>query len=541
MKQIRRLILATVGLAAFCGSAFAAYFSTGQADGRWWLLDPDGARFFSLGVCVVDPSGYYAPDLGYSPYQQNILAIYGDEAAWAETTRDRLQTWGFNTIGSWGKVSLFENDMPYTVNLGLADANWQYGEVTDYFDPGWLDFVDTRVAQQVTPRAADENLVGWFLDNELRWGPDWRSVKDLFAEYFAFPETAAGKIALVDFLVDRYGGDVAAFNSAWGMSLTSFDDLLPMTDTTPMSLQSPMKEDRVAFGALVADKFFMETTDRIRAADPNHLILGVRFVSWAISKAIVEASAPYVDVLSLNHYTVYPFYEPLLDGIASLFSWASPHDEWAEFHALTGLPVMVSEFNVRAYDSGLPNTNPYDWFFYTVDTQAERADFYEGFARAAFESAHVVGIHWFSYMDEPAEGRFDGENGNTGIVNEQDEPYDLLVTRMAETNADALVWPPAGDDDDSADDDATDDDVTDDDATDDDATDDDATDDDATDDDAMDDDADDDVMDDDTDDDADDDIDDDGDLPGDDDSVSGEADDDAVPAGDDDDDGGCGC
>jgi agarase len=46
----------------------------------------------------------------------------------------------------------------------------------------------------------------------------------------------------------------------------------------------------------------------------------------------------------------------------------------------------------------------------------------------------VVGAHWFEYADEPAEGRFDGENSNYGLVNIRDEPYEVFIAAVRETN-----------------------------------------------------------------------------------------------------------
>ena len=41
-------------------------------------------------------------------------------------------------------------------------------------------------------------------------------------------------------------------------------------------------------------------------------------------------------------------------------------------------------------------------------------------------------------MDEPKEGRWDGENGNYGLVNVEDKPYETFVSSVAKTNAN--VW-----------------------------------------------------------------------------------------------------
>ena len=47
---------------------------------------------------------------------------------------------------------------------------------------------------------------------------------------------------------------------------------------------------------------------------------------------------------------------------------------------------------------------------------------------------YFLGFHWFDYMDEPKGGRFDGENGNYGLVNIEDQPYTEFVERLKAVN-----------------------------------------------------------------------------------------------------------
>src|SRR5690349_14580785 len=68
--------------------------------GALWIVAPDGRPFFSLGVCCVGmgiPRGEYDPQKpGYAAWRQ-----YADPASWADATLQRLQSWGFTTIGGW--------------------------------------------------------------------------------------------------------------------------------------------------------------------------------------------------------------------------------------------------------------------------------------------------------------------------------------------------------------------------------------------------------------------------------------------------------
>jgi agarase len=46
----------------------------------------------------------------------------------------------------------------------------------------------------------------------------------------------------------------------------------------------------------------------------------------------------------------------------------------------------------------------------------------------------AVGYHWFEWVDEPKEGRFDGEDSNYGLVNINDKPYEDFVNAAKATN-----------------------------------------------------------------------------------------------------------
>ncbi len=65
-------------------------------------------------------------------------------------------------------------------------------------------------------------------------------------------------------------------------------------------------------------------------------------------------------------------------------------------------------------------------------------------AAAAYVNAHaavpwIIGWHWFRWVDEPPDGRFDGEDNNFGLVNLYDEPYDALARALQEAHAAALA------------------------------------------------------------------------------------------------------
>ena len=169
-----------------------------------------------------------------------------------------------------------------------------------------------------------------------------------------------------------------------------------------------------AFAALVAERYFALTSAAIKAADPHHLVLGCRF-AYVPPPGVIDAAARHVDVISFNCYD--PDASTVIDA-----------------YAVTGKPCLIGEFSFRGADSGLPNTNGAGPL---VATQAERAVCFRRYVTAALRKQAVVGFHWFEHADQPANGRFDGENSNFGTVTIGDDVYEELTQAMSTINAEA--------------------------------------------------------------------------------------------------------
>ena len=112
------------------------FFTVAERAGQWYLVTPEGDPFYSIGVNVLNTRPYVDQQTGVSPYLQAVNARYDDHEAWATAQASRLEQWGFNTVGAWSEWELFAEQVPYTLILNLAGADWQAGTVPDYFDPG---------------------------------------------------------------------------------------------------------------------------------------------------------------------------------------------------------------------------------------------------------------------------------------------------------------------------------------------------------------------------------------------------------------------
>ncbi|MBN2310010.1 MAG: hypothetical protein JXR94_13640, partial [Candidatus Hydrogenedentes bacterium] len=352
---------------------------------------------------------------------------------WADAVHARLTEWNFNTQGAWSTGELNDR-MPRTQLLSLTQGYWggfiKEGKIPDFFAQEFRDYVSER-AKGIEQHAADPLVIGYLIDNELPWAPDYRSTPELFDGYLAMPAESPGKRKFIEVLKERHQ-PVESFNRVWKPSLAQWDDLAGMTALSARNKRYA-RADREAFTLVAAREYFRVTTEAIHQKDPGALVLGCRFIPQAVPRIVVQACGEYCDVVSVN------FYETAFLGKV-YFWWQKasiprmPQDGGlAAYHDVSGKPLMVTEFSFRAKDSGMPNTYPPGYAVQpVVKTQKDRAAKFEHYVTTWMSQPYFLGAHWFEHADEPKEGRFDGEDGNYGLVNIQDEPYQEFVEAVAE-------------------------------------------------------------------------------------------------------------
>jgi hypothetical protein len=356
------------------------YFHIGHEDGRSFFVTPTGQPFFSTGVDHV--ASYTDTDqvTGLCVYCETIQSEYPSTSAWETATVAQLRSWGFNSLGPFSDESEFAGQMPYTVQLNMASGD-------DWFAPSFVTNADEVAATQVAPSADDPDLIGWYTDSELTWGPNDSDFNSELQDYLQLP---AGSPGLA--VAEKYRGHPTRFLYA------------------------------------LATRYFKVTTAAIRKYDPNHLILGVKAEGQYIPPQLLEAARHYINVFSIDDYILQPGYA---QGIHALWpQYLSVTPTFSNFEKYAKIPIMVAEYSFIGETSQTPDSVPGVYAVYP--TQAARALAYTDYIAPLYEDAPwVVGDEWFEYVDEPQGGRVpDGENNNFGLVNVENQPYADLVTQM---------------------------------------------------------------------------------------------------------------
>lgn len=446
------------GIENLQGHNESGFFRTELIDGRWWLIDPLNNAFLSLGSDSVSFYADFAPLLGYSPYYLNLMAKFGGAGPehknlWAQGVMERYKLLGFNTIGSWGEIEYFKSRVSYTFNLNFTPEvvkNFGSNNVPTVSKGWWIGFPDVfdikfnenckEVAwKKITEETKNDSyLIGYFTDNELNWfggNQFWDNpAHTLSDDFISSPADYSGKQYWVnEFLKKKKGYTIESLNLSYGTNFSSWDEVLSVSQISNSPSYPAIENDKKEFLYEVGEQYFRVTNDAIKSADPNHMNLCARFASDAPDE-IVQKAGKYCDVLSVNDYYA-------LDNEISNQLLGDPQERWRRLYKDTkaeseGKPFIQTEFGIRARDSGLPNSWGAGW---SVEHQEERGQFYrDDLDRLLWLNSEgenfLVGFHWFKWADEPATGRFDGENSNYGLNNIKDEPYLTFYKMLGKYN-----------------------------------------------------------------------------------------------------------
>lgn len=417
-------------------------FRTQKHDGKWWFVDPEGRLFWSSGVTCVrfnvatvvagrescfawlpeegDPLAAFYQGKGrgrmYDFFRANARRKYGDDcdARFHDTAGRRLRSWGLNTIANWSSPESWRlRRVPYTIPVhlpripmlvasshmkaGLEKKKW----FPDPFAPKFREVLEQKLLE-LAEFKDDPWLLGVFIHNELPWslGNPWRGNRGtgIGAISLRTDGILAVKRALVEHLEATYA-TVADLNRAWGTDLSTWDACLAPLDLTDEQ-QQKAQTDLATLDQLIARQYFRVCREAMDAHMPGVLYLGCRF-SGMYSADIVRVAAEYCDVVSFN------IYDELPTGRTA--------DELA---TEMDFPVVIGEFHFGALDRGM-----FDPGLRRARDQAERAEKYVAYLRAAVTAPWCVGAHWFQYLDQALTGRRDGENYNIGFVDATDDPY----------------------------------------------------------------------------------------------------------------------
>ena len=368
-------------------------FRTEKVDGKWWLIDPDGHLFFSVGACLTGWRAETSAEqkrakndfFAYLPQARDYLRwtgmrklggrdfvnfpgmnyqrYFGKE--WSdivsEGIHDRMRAWGLNTLGCWSDDKLQKDrKTPYVL---ISSIWWQANGHRKFPSPFRESFQSDleKNLRKLSWAKNDPYCLGIFMGNELEWpdriGPTIENLP---------PEHPTKKWALRE--LKKLG-----------------------KPTTPAKLN-----DLESLYLPFVRSFFSKCKRAVEKELPGTLYLGCR--THRGPNVLGRGALGSVDVFSVNVYD------------SRVRSWQVPED--------TDIPIISSEFHFGAVDRGVPSPGlSGSW------DQRQRALSFAHYLSSALADPRFVGVHWFQWIDQSAAGRQDRENHQCGFIDVAGRSY----------------------------------------------------------------------------------------------------------------------
>lgn len=359
-------------------------------NGTAWLIDPTGRPVY---LRSVDAPAFKSVAAGRAVVAQlraagfNAFGGWAGDLYWLSRTNDALVAEGAEPVPTLVALSYSGFTGVDWLRHETEGAGSAGHEFPDVYDPDFETAFRTLVGSRLAALGAAPWCVGWFVGNEL----DFRDLHRRLA-------SPACWAAYVTFLRSRYGDSIAALNAAWGTALADFAALTPALADAPARI-GPKYADAAAFKRQTVRRFYERTAAIVRELDPGRLVFSPRFNDYGhFQEAEPDLLAASFDAAAVN---IYP--QNTEPGLAE------PERDYLGAVAATGLPVIVGEWSVPAWDSGYyDGSHPLDfsWARCVVD-QRERARQAARVQLAFYNLPFLVGADWFKWVDyEGAQNRW---------------------------------------------------------------------------------------------------------------------------------------
>ncbi len=384
------------------------FFRTKKVDGRWWLVDPEGYLFLSVGVdCVNYGNGASVrayeqrPNMYEEIPSQELMAkirgtngnsnaritpsigLWNQYRRWGDNYREkakdliikRMNKWGLNTMANWSSAEVTSmNRMAYILQLNNLGLDRNLMGLCDIYADDYMKNLETAISNTVRKNVDNPWLIGYFVANE----PAWLNEESRLCQLILDGPSRPIKAELQKYLEKEGDNDANRRSFIIG-----------------------------TFGTFLAD-----VNAVLKKYDPNHLNMGIRFGDPdTLGEDVLKVCSKVFDVFSFNCYMLEPK-QSMLDRAMEIMD----------------LPMIIGEYHFGTVDRGLAQS------LWQVESQEQRGVAYRYYTEQAYSHPAIVGTGYFQWCDQDITGRGDGENYNCGLIDVTDRPYEAQVKAIMETS-----------------------------------------------------------------------------------------------------------
>lgn len=377
--------------AGFTGEA-TGFFHTEKLGDRTYIIDPLGNPYFALGMNDVQ--------LGDTTNLKNyVITSYGLEEVYFERITKSLKETGINlaAVSAHDDLLKVENGLSCVISLNvvtkymstlgrsqISEGIFPFNNTINVFDPDFVKVANETVAPIIVGGgyADHPNVFGYTTDNELPSG------NDILTRYLT-----------LDPKEEPTNG--FSYAVAWSFLARRMGTACPTLEEYNISPERQQMNDE--FLCFVYSRYYRVAREAIEAVDPNHMYLGSRVNGTCLTnESYLRAAGGYLDIVSVN---LYGGLNPEVKTLENLYR-------------VSGKPFIVTEFFAKGLDA--IDAHGYKLASSTgagilVNTQQDRADYYEHYSLAMLETGACVGWVWYRFRDND-QGLYTSDGKNTLIM-----------------------------------------------------------------------------------------------------------------------------
>ncbi len=390
---------------------------------RHTLVTPDGHAYYPLGINHM------------SAYNKSIFsgiqAFQNRESA-VQKLKSDLQVLNMN-CGGGDSPPILESEMPFYKTISLTNnAHWlpasRFG-FTDVFAPAFMEELKEKIRVEAHRYKNNKFLIGYYFTDTPRWDvviSRKRHLKDWVSYLRNLSKEAAGKQRYIAFLQDKYQ-TIEAFNEAYRLNFKSFEAMLDGRFDHLDFHQPYIISDDTEFLGVIADHLYELATETLRSIDPNHLILGEKYLAGDHPEPVLTAAAKYFDAIAIQPGPEKgPGPGP---GQEERFFNA---DQFGNIHKLTSKPLIICDHSVSFYTDEHPVT-----LWHQFETQERAGQALARYINATARTPYIVSYSHCQYLDT-----YDPNRGllKQGLLNDQGEFHQPYCELISTANAEALKF-----------------------------------------------------------------------------------------------------
>ena len=414
------------------GTGFFRLEKRGERD---LLATPEGNLYLALGINHISAigSGKFRDEPFTTEYGRDW------ERFWQECLGPQLHDWHVTSFGYGGPSTLLDR-LPYFATITVAPIEKHRSEsdlkkrnsyhFPDVFDPEWQEKTRASIEQFASRHRDDPYLIGYLWTDTPTWslletralrGTDW------ITEIRRLPPGAPGRMAYAKFLTRRYTGRLDEFRELYGLEIDALEELASINlDSVPVG-RHRVQDDDEAFLPEIAKAYYATAGTALRAADPNHLNFGDRYLAGDAPPAVLEAAMPYIDAVAVQPGDRYSrLYPP---------STTFPEEEIEQLHRITKKPVLICDHAISYPTEDQPRT-----IFEQMPSEEAAVQATRRFLEAAFAKPYIIGYLRCQYVDRPAGF---GRGLRQGLVRRDGTPRDGMVEVYRSASRQALAALPS--------------------------------------------------------------------------------------------------